>query len=143
LTYGKANENLMARGGCLCGGVRYQVNGSLRDVIVCHCSRCRRTHGHVGAYASCDESDLVLVSSSSLRWYEADERRRGFCSDCGASLFWQANGHKTISIAAGTLEPPTGLRTVAQIFAGEPGDYYQALGEGVIHEHGSQPDGTA
>jgi hypothetical protein len=45
-------------GGCLCGGVRYEVTGPLRDVVVCHCSRCLRTHGHAAAYSACARDDL-------------------------------------------------------------------------------------
>jgi hypothetical protein len=118
------------RGGCLCGAVSYEVTGPLRDVVVCHCSRCRRTHGHVAAYAACAASDLGLLQERTLRWYEADGGSRGFCAECGASIFWRAPGRETISIAAGTLREPTGLRTVAQIHTAAPGDYYELLGEG-------------
>ena len=45
-----------ATGGCLCGGVRYKVARPLRDVVLCHCSMCRRTHGHVGAYTAAPKS---------------------------------------------------------------------------------------
>lgn len=119
-----------ATGRCLCGGVRYEVRGPLRDVVLCHCRRCRRTHGHVAAYAACASSDLVLVASGALRWYDEDERGRGFCAGCGASLFWRAVGRPSVSIAAGTLDEPTGLRTVAQIFTADHGDYYTPGAEG-------------
>src|SRR5687767_9578923 len=121
---------MSASGGCLCGGVRYEVRGPLRDVVVCHCSRCRRTHGHVGAYTACRSAHLVLVQDASLRWYEADERARGFCGVCGASLFWRAAGRETVSIAAGTLDPPTGLKTIAHVFTRDQGDYYVIDGPG-------------
>ena len=117
-----------ATGGCLCGAVRYEVRGPLRDVVVCHCSRCRRTHGHVAAYAACARSDLVLLDAATLRWYEADERGRGFCSCCGASLFWRADGRESVSIAAGTLDPPTGLKTVRHIHTEDASDYYPLSG---------------
>lgn len=118
-------------GGCLCGAVRYRIEGPLRDVVVCHCSRCRRTHGHIAAYSGCATADLTVADEAALRWYRADERRRGFCSVCGASLFWQRNDEpETTAVAAGTLDPPTGLRTVAHIFTATPGDYYASAGEG-------------
>jgi hypothetical protein len=116
-------------GGCLCGAVRYEVNGPLRDVVVCHCSRCLRTHGHAAAYSSCARSDLALVRDAQLRWYEADDRARGFCASCGASLFWSAAGRDSISIAAGTLDQPTGLKTVAHIHTRDRADYYEIDGE--------------
>src|SRR4051812_46517873 len=108
-----------ATGACLCGAVRYEVRGPLRDVVLCHCSRCRRTHGHVAAYAACRTADLVLAESGGLRWYDEGDRRRGFCGGCGSSLFWRAAGCETTSVAAGTIAWPTGLRTVAQIFVAD------------------------
>jgi hypothetical protein len=124
-------------GGCLCGAVRYRIEGPLRDVVVCHCSRCRRAHGHVAAYSECATADLTVTDETALRWYEADERRRGFCSVCGASLFWaREDDPQTTAVAAGTLDAPTGLRTVAHIFTATPGDYYESAGEGEQFELG-------
>jgi hypothetical protein len=128
-----SEDGARATGGCLCGAVRYEVGGPLRDVVVCHCSHCRRTHGHVAAYAACRAPDLRLVADDGLRWYEDGDRRRGFCGRCGASLFWRAPDRDTISVAAGTLDPPTGLRTVAQIFVADAGDYYDLPAEGERH----------
>ena len=122
-----------ATGGCLCGAVRYEVTGPLRDVVICHCSRCLRTHGHAAAYSACERARLAIVRDEALRWYAADERERGFCARCGASLFWRAAGRATVSIAAGTLDPPTGLRTVAHIYTREHADYYEICGPGERH----------
>jgi len=112
-------------GGCLCGAVRFTAAPPLRDVVVCHCSRCRRQHGHVGAYTEVTAADLVVASGDTLAWYVADHRERGFCRSCGASLFWRRSGSDRISIAAGTLDGPTGLRTAAHIFVADRGDYYE------------------
>jgi hypothetical protein len=120
-------------GGCLCGGVRYEITGPLRDVVVCHCSRCLRSHGHVAAYSACASDDLALVRDGTLRWYETDGRAYGFCSECGATLFWRADGRPTTSIAAGTLDQPTGLRIVAHIYTRDHADYYEITGPGERH----------
>ncbi|HSC33780.1 MAG TPA: GFA family protein, partial [Thermodesulfobacteriota bacterium] len=32
-------------GGCLCGEVRYKVNGTIIDAGYCHCRLCRRASG--------------------------------------------------------------------------------------------------
>ncbi len=114
-------------GGCLCGTVRFKVGGALRDVVVCHCGQCRKFHGHVGAYTSAKVKDVTLPADSGLTWFTSSKTaRRGFCRVCGSSLFWQRLGGDTISIAAGTLDVPTGLATTRQIFAHprHRGDYY-------------------
>ena len=118
-------------GTCLCGAVRYEVTGPLRDVVLCHCAMCRRTHGHVAAYTAAPNAALRLVEARGLRWYASSGfARRGFCAECGASVFWERTAGDLVSIAAGTLDAPTGLRTTLQIFVEDAGDYY-AIGRDV------------
>jgi hypothetical protein len=125
----------MATGRCLCGAVRYRVEGALRDVLICHCEECRRWHGHESASTAVAREDLVLLEERGLRWIpspRSDARaRRGFCSECGSSLFWDAPGRETISISAGTLDSPTGLRVASHWFVSQAGDYYDLPDDGL------------
>ena len=88
---------------------------------------CRRWHGGPGAYTSAPPEALRV--SGDVRWIDSPESnthaRRGFCADCGSSLFWDAPDRDWISIAAGTLDPPTGLRTVKHIYTDDASDYYE------------------
>jgi len=112
-------------GGCLCGAVLFEVNGPMRDVVLCHCAMCRKTHGHIGAYTNAPKASLHLTEARGLKWYSSSPfARRGFCGECGASLFWERSAGESISIAAGALDPPTGLATTLQIFVDSAGDYY-------------------
>ncbi len=121
-----ADQPLRATGRCLCGGVRFAVVGPLRDVILCHCSQCRRTHGHFAAYTSAARDHVVLHADSTLQWYDSSATaRRGFCSKCGASLFWEPAGESRLSIAAGCLDTPTGLTTVRHMCVVDAADYYE------------------
>ncbi len=123
-----------ATGRCLCGAVRYEVRGELRDVVYCHCDECKRWNGSVGAYAAVRATDLE-VSSTALRWIESplSDRgaRRGFCAECGSSLFWDPQDAGSISIAAGTLDRPTGLRTAGHWYTHQAGDYYELPDDGL------------
>jgi len=125
----------MATGRCLCGAVTYEVRGPLRDVLVCHCEECRRWHGHVSATTAAQRGDLVVTEARALRWIESprsDARaRRGFCGDCGSSLFWDAPGRETISIAAGSLDGETGLRIASHWYVSQAADYYELLDDGL------------
>ena len=119
----------MSSGRCLCGAVRYETDVALRDVVVCHCVECRRWHGGPTGYTAAPRDAVRVTGEACLRWIDSPESnsraRRGFCSECGSSLFWDAPDRETISIAAGSLDEPTGLRTVAQIYTRSPGDYYE------------------
>ena len=117
-----------AAGRCLCGGVTFRVTGPLRDVLNCHCHRCRRFTGHHMAATSTAVEDLEVADTDGLvTWYRpVDEAGYAFCRRCGSSLFWQAAGTPDrISVCAGTLEPPTGLRTVEAEWVSEASDYHE------------------
>jgi len=124
------SSSLRATGGCLCGAVKYEVLGKLYNVIICHCSKCRRIHGHVSAHASSNREDLRLVEDRGLQWYrsvkdETPNVYRGFCRECGANLFWDPRCDDQIYISAGTLDQPTGLKTIGHIWLSQAGDYYE------------------
>jgi hypothetical protein len=113
-------------GSCLCGAVRYEVTAPLRDVIECHCAMCRKTHGHIGAYTAAPKTALKIVDDRGLKWYASSGKaRRGFCGECGGTLFYDPLQKDHMSIAAGTLDPPTGLKTTLQIYVAHRGDYYE------------------
>ncbi len=121
-------------GGCLCGGVRYEIDGPLRHIVACHCSQCRKTSGHFMAATAAPTMALRLTASETLRWYRSSElAERGFCSRCGGNLFWRRlpPNDQSTSIAAGTLDGPvTGLSIREHIYVADKLDYY-ALDDGV------------
>ena len=126
-----------ASGRCLCGAVRFEVHGPLREVLICHCRECRRWAGHAWAATAARRADLLVVEGATLEWLESPESdsgaRRGFCRSCGSSLFWQAAGSDSISIAAGALDHPTGLHVIAHVYASHVGDYYALADDALPH----------
>lgn len=114
------------RGSCLCGAVRYTVDGPLRAVVACHCQQCRKQSGHFFAATDAADADLTIEEDGALRWYAASQdAMRGFCGTCGSSLFWKANGSDKTSILAGSMDGETGLMLDRHIFASDKGDYYE------------------
>ena len=107
-------------GGCLCGGVRYRVTGPLRDITTCHCGECRRTHGGAAPYTACPDDQLELLTDLGLAWVESPHSTtnavRGFCANCGSSLFWKAPERDYTAIAAGSVDEPSGLRSIDHIW---------------------------
>lgn len=122
---------MLHRGSCLCGAVAYEVHGPLRDVIACHCSQCRKQTGHYMAATAASREHFKLVRDDELRWYRSSgAAQRGFCGRCGSVLFWSRDGGPYISITAGTIDGPTGVRTEGHIFCASKGDYYVLPDEG-------------
>ena len=113
-------------GSCLCGAVRFEVEGAMRGVVLCHCTMCLKTHGHVAAYSAAPKKALRLTQARGLKWYASSGfARRGFCGECGASIFWERHSAETVSIAAGMLDAPTGLTIIRQLHAASASDYYE------------------
>jgi hypothetical protein len=88
------------------------------------------------AATGCDPEGLHLESDDTLRWYDASPGvSYGFCGTCGSTLFWRADGvPNQISIAAGTLDPPTGLSTGSAWWTGTASDYHRLDPSLVAHE---------
>ena len=125
-------------GGCLCGAVRYAVRGPLRPVVACHCSQCRKTSGNYVAASAARKADLSVEDKGALSWFRSsDFAQRGFCRTCGSNLFWRSDDGDYISVMAGTLDGPTGLRTAAHIFIDDKGDYYEIEGDFTQHRDGN------
>ena len=87
-------------GGCLCGAVRYAVEGEIAPIQLCHCGQCRKAQGGpFGANAPVATAAFRwLQGEESLREYRASPgKRRVFCGTCGGPLFSQRDA------APGTL----------------------------------------
>jgi len=115
----------MHRGSCLCGKVRFEIDGELGPPDACHCSQCRRQSGHYWAASEVPRAALTVHGGEHLTWYRSSEKaRRGFCSVCGSFLLWDPFGKDTIGVGMGAVDPPTGARLARHIFVADKGDYY-------------------
>jgi hypothetical protein len=83
-----------------------------------------------------------VTVEGAVAWYRSSPAaRRGFCPQCGSQLFWDGPG-ATLSIFAGTLDLPTGLRLAGHIFCAEKADYYD-LADDLPRAEGPDPRLTA
>ena len=86
------NDQKTFAGGCLCGKVRFEVDGPTKWAAHCHCSLCRRAHGAafvtwVGIPA---EQFRITSGEDRLARYETDTNAtRTFCGQCGTTLMYE------------------------------------------------------
>lgn len=115
----------MRQGSCLCGAVRFEVAGELRSPDACHCRQCRKQSGHYWASTDVPRAELTVHGAEHITWYPSSEKvRRGFCSHCGAALFWDPIRKDIIGVAMGAFDDPTDTKLAIHIFVAEKGDYY-------------------
>ena len=117
------------KGSCLCGGIRIEVEGGLElQPQACHCTQCRKQTGHFLASVNVRRDALTIHGQELTGWYQSSEVvRRGFCTVCGSTLFWDANleGYGYISVAMGLFDEPTRTSFSKHTFVNQKGDYYQ------------------
>jgi hypothetical protein len=125
-------------GRCLCGAVRYRVDGPLDPVVACHCTQCRRWTGHHAAATSARREHVTI--DGTVAWYDSTPGviRRGFCPACGSSLFWDRRSSDRLDLWAGSIDGPTGLTLVGHIYVADKGDYY-TIPEGPPQVAGREP----
>lgn len=88
-------------GGCQCGAVRFRVEGALGDASVCHCRMCQKAAGNFYLpLVSVRQAKLVWTRGEPKRFQSSNAASRGFCSDCGTPLTYEAPDGVALTIAA-------------------------------------------
>jgi hypothetical protein len=115
-------------GSCLCGDVRFEVEGPLEPLSHCHCSMCRKAHG--AAFAS-----FAAAPSSGFRWLSGTERIgqftsspgniRQFCTRCGSSLPSDPTRWRQVFIPLGLLDGDPKLGPLPHIFVASKAPWYE------------------
>ena len=112
----------MLRGGCLCGTVRYEVDGPVHDVHHCHCSMCRKSHGGgFSTFARLTAGDFRIVAGSEhVRGYRSSAPiERTFCATCGSRLTVRFDGMPhAVWVSVGTLDDDPGVPVGVHMFVG-------------------------
>jgi hypothetical protein len=100
-------------GGCLCGGVRYEVTEAPVMATYCHCTRCqRRTGTAASAQARIGPGSLRILQGEELvtEWKPDDGFAKCFCSRCGGALWSRAADGEIRSVRMGTFDGDPGVR---------------------------------
>jgi hypothetical protein len=106
--------------------VTFEFDGDLRAPDACHCSQCRKQSGHYFASSDVPRAALTIRGADKVTWFASSEHvRRGFCSNCGSTLFWDPIQRDSIAIAMGAFDTPTQTHLKMHIFVADKGDYYE------------------
>jgi hypothetical protein len=116
-------------GSCLCGGVRYEVDGRLGPVVHCHCVSCRKAQG--GAFttgAPVRTKYFRLLSGAELvvEFESSPGKKRCFCRSCGSPLWSRRDAEPdSLRIRMGLLDSDPERRPLGHIWVGEKAPWYE------------------
>lgn len=123
----------MIRGGCLCGGVRFEIDRAVGPFELCHCNRCRKVSGSAFLATVGVRRDEFRLSSGRelIRTYDAPLReappayRVCFCGICGSCVPDPDAHADWFEIPAGLLDDDPQLRPDKHIFVELKADWFQ------------------
>lgn len=120
-------------GSCLCGAVRFEIEGEFDRFYLCHCEYCRKDTGsaHAANLFSATATLKWVSGEDKVRQYNLPQTRHGrcFCGVCGSALpILQMNG-KLLVVPAGSLDSEVLIRPDAHIFGSSRAGWDAALEE--------------
>jgi len=109
-------------GSCLCGAIKYEVNGEPVRTAVCHCDDCRKATG--SSYATnffFKEEDIVVTEGTPKEFQHKSDAgntmTKQFCGNCGSQLFGIGTGSPGVKhVKAGTLDNVGDLKPAISVF---------------------------
>jgi len=117
------------RGSCLCGGIRYEIEGTLGRVVNCHCSMCRKATGAAfRTRAAVASADFHWRAGADLlaRYRSSPGEERTFCRVCGATLVTLFHDQPDqLGLALGTLDDDPGVRASAHVFVASKAPWFE------------------
>jgi hypothetical protein len=106
--------DLPLTGGCLCGGVRYEVTAPPVVAGYCHCTRCQRRTGSAAAVSAMlvPGSLRITAGEELLASFDPDDGwSKVFCSACGGALWARSRDDQdVVAVRMGTFDRDPGVR---------------------------------
>ena len=110
----------MYKGGCLCGTVKFEITGTIRDIVYCHCSKCRKAQGSAFAVNGNVNSGEFHIRTGEARLgaYESSPgQKKYFCSGCGSPIMSRNEKHPNkVRVRLGAIDSEIIERPQAHIF---------------------------
>jgi hypothetical protein len=119
----------MVEGQCLCGKVRFEINGELGATRLCYCELCRRANGSAfSANVRVPASAYKLLSGRDvIREYESSPGAfRAFCSTCGSPVYARVVSDPDYTrVRLGTLAQEASAKVAAHVWVRSKPRWYE------------------
>lgn len=129
----------MTTGRCLCGDVRYEIEGKISPIWLCHCSKCRRANGSAfHASAVCPPQAFRWISGEEgiSEYEDTPGYKVRFCRRCGSPVPTFLEPHGLYFLHVGGLDGDPERTIGHHIFVGSKAPWYEIHDEHPQHaEH--------
>lgn len=108
------NDETVVRGGCLCGGVRFEARGPASAPVWCHCRMCQRSSGAPAQPSAGFPADAMTWLGVPAVYRSSEKGRRLFCARCGSQLGFDDG--QELSLTLGAFDDPEPFEPTAHIW---------------------------
>ena len=93
------------KGSCLCKSISFEIINECRYSVLCHCTMCQKSNAEFSNYTKVQKENIKFLNKKNLKWFFSSKNyKRGFCKNCGSSLFFQSrHSENEISVSTGSL----------------------------------------
>jgi hypothetical protein len=125
---------MKASGGCLCGAVRYEIDGEPVFAAHCYCRDCQKATGAGHNSALGMRREAVTVTGETRAYASTGDSgmplTRNFCPKCGSMLFSEPTVLPgMMNITAGTLDDPSVFQPQLAIYVRSRPDWDRLAGD--------------
>ena len=116
----------MLSGECLCGAIRYEIDGRISPIWFCHCSKCRRSTGtafQAAAFCRTTRFRWVRGEESISEYRSPSGYRPRFCGQCGSPV--PQPGPDYVWLPMGTLDGDPESRPARHIFTAFKAEWFE------------------
>lgn len=115
-------------GGCLCGQIRYTIEGEPAASMVCHCTHCQKQSGSAFSTIVGVSEGQVAITGEVSCYQDSGESGKGverqFCGTCGSPLFSKVEVSPSLLwVKAGTLDDTSGFAPAAHLWTRSKQDW--------------------
>ena len=114
-------------GQCACGAVTFKVIAP-KTYGACHCSMCRQWCGGLWMGVVCE--DVTELSGPVQEWKSSKIATRGFCVQCGSSIWHKPKHAKSYTFGQGLFDDQTQWKLVREICSDDQPSHYALADKG-------------
>jgi len=121
---------MIREGGCLCGAVRFKIEGEPINVRICHCRNCQKAMGSPFFARALFPQTALTVEGETGSYPSSETLDRVFCKRCGTRLLSRRRNGTASGVALATFDDRNAFTPTEHIWVSEKIDWVR-LGDGL------------
>lgn len=134
------DADVMVTGACLCGALRFEVEGPFHTLMHCHCSMCRKDHGApFASFVGAPAASFRWLGGEPIEYTSSASSKRPYCGTCGSKAPSRSVTGDSVFLPAGNLVGELGDAGGMHVFVGSKAPWFVIADD--LPQHETLPPG--